>query len=108
MPKTPPEVRILPMDSRKEFEGKKPETVQQEFFLQRLPLTRNGFYWYHKHSLQAESGTVVLFQYHGQVIASAVYTHSIPFDSPQWGYNGGLHFDANSIRVFKPMNAEKL
>ncbi len=106
---TPPEVRILPMDSRKEFEGKDAEEVQKEFFLKKLPLERNGCYWYCKKGLRAKPGAVVLFQYGGSLIASAVFIRSIEFPRRRYGrYKGVFHFEANSIRVFNPVHADEV
>jgi len=52
-------------------------------------------------------GTLVLFQYRGFVLASAVFTGSKPFPQPdRKGYGGALHFDTGSIRVFDPVGGE--
>jgi len=49
--------------------------------------------------LNAESGTIVLFQYEGKLIASATLTEVERFEKPEKGtYCGALYFDANSIR----------
>jgi|GEM_PF-3865403 len=49
----PPMVRILPMDSRKEFNGRSIEDVQQDFFLSVLPSRKDCKYYYHKAGLKA-------------------------------------------------------
>ena len=69
----PPVVRILPMDSQLEFEGRSVEEVQQTFFLKELlgPERPPGKYWYREKGLNSDSGTTVLFQYDGRLIASA-------------------------------------
>jgi len=100
------------MDCRKEFEGKDAEEVQKEFFLKELPLERNGCYAYRKKGLRAEPGAVVLFQYGGSLIASAVFTRSIRLPRGERGrykgYKGVYLFEANSIRVFNPVDAGAL
>jgi hypothetical protein len=106
----PPAVRILPMDSKEEpgFVGCSAEEVQQQFFLKELlrPARPPGKYHYHKLGLRAEPGTVVLFQYEGKIIASANLTSVERFDmTAPGGYDGALHFDVNSIRVFDPVDA---
>jgi hypothetical protein len=107
----PPAVRILPMDSKEEpgFVGCCAEDVQQQYFLRELlrPERPPGKYYYHKLGLRAEPGTVVLFQYAGKIIASAVLTDVERFHTTeQGGYDGALHFDVHSIKVFDPVSAE--
>jgi hypothetical protein len=107
----PPAVRILPMDSKQEpgFVGCTAAEVQHQYFLNELlrPERAAGKYCYHKSGLRAVPGTVVLFQYAGKIIASAVLTHAERFDRTEpGGYGGALHFDVNSIRVFDPVGAE--
>jgi hypothetical protein len=104
----PPAVRILPMDPA-EFDGRTAEEVQSQFFLTELPsAARGGQYNHRKSGLDAEAGTVVLFQYDNRVIASAVFERREWFDPPQGDYYGALYFDPASIRVFEPVGAEVL
>jgi len=109
---TPPAVRILPMDSKETpgFAGCSAEVVQQQFFLGEL-LRREkpaGRFLYHRTGLRAEPGTVVLFQYAGTIIASAVLSKIERFDKPEEGCGGALHFDVNSIKVFEPVSGKAL
>src|SRR5262245_34148844 len=106
---TPPTVRILPMDSQLEFGGRSIQEVQQTFFLKELlgPERPPGKYWYRESGLNAEAGTIVLFQYEGKLIASATLTEVERFHTPEKGvYWGALYFDVNSIRVFHPIGPE--
>src|SRR5262245_36270951 len=108
MRKTPPAVRILPMDSKEEpgFVGRTAEEIQHHFFLTELvrPGRPPGRYCYHKLGLRAEPGTVVLFQYGGKIIASAVLLSVEQFDAPEpGGHAGAFHFDVQSIKVFDPV-----
>jgi len=69
---------------------------------------KNGRYRYPTAGLNAEPGTVVLFQYDGRIIASAVFNRNERFEQPEDGYNGALWFDAKSIRVFKPVGPDEV
>jgi len=106
----PPAVRILPManDLDKEFPGcASIEDVQQNYFLFELQSRENGSYYYRKRGLQAEPGTIVLFQCQGCIIASASLTGMQRFEKPtDDGYFGCINFNVMSIRTFKPMTAE--
>jgi hypothetical protein len=103
-----PEVRILPMSPHeRSFRGRIVEDVQYGFFLKELPSPgRNGRYRYPTSGLRAAAGTVVLFQYEGKIIASAVFNRNERFEQPEGGYRGALWFDAKSIRVFQPVGPE--
>src|SRR5262245_42050120 len=105
----PPAVRILPMDSKEQlgFVGASIPEVQQQFFLNSLmrSVSPPGRFHFHKNGLRAEPGTVVLFQFSGKIIASAVLTSVERFSEGEHGRLGGaLQFDANSIRVFDPVD----
>jgi hypothetical protein len=103
-----PAVRILPMSpNEKTFRGRSLEDVQFGFFLQELPSPgRNGRYRYPTSGLRAEPGTVVLFQYAGSIIASAIFDRDERFDQPEGAYKGALWFDAKSIRIFQPVGRD--
>jgi hypothetical protein len=98
------------MDWRREFkEYKDAEEVQREFFLKELPLEGNGCYWYRKRGLVADFGTAVLFQFHGEIIASAELTYATRFNKIQdRRYRGALYFEPNTIRVFRPIDASEI
>lgn len=109
----PPAVRILPMDSKAEpgFVGCTAEQIQQQFFLRELPRPDRpaGRYSYHKLGLRAEPGTIVLFQFAGKIVASAVFMRRERFDVRQRGsYEGALYFDVNSIKIFDPVGLEAI
>jgi hypothetical protein len=97
VPKESPAVRILPMSSNeKSFRGRSVEDVQKEFFLKELPSpSRSGRYRYPTSGLSAEPGAVVLFQYEGRIIASAIFDRNERFEQPEDGYIGALWFDVN-------------
>lgn len=108
MANTPPAVRILPMDSVKEFPDWSIEKIQHEFFLEDLPLRSDGEYLFHKAGLEAVSGTVVLFQFRGYIVAKAVLKDIRRFENPtvknyngeRFVYDGALYFKPTSIYVF--------
>jgi hypothetical protein len=92
MSATLPTVRILPMDSQLEFDGRSIEDVQQTFFLKELlgPERPAGKNWYREAGLKAESGTIVLFQCEGKLIASATLTEVERFKTPENGTYRGV------------------
>ena len=106
----PPAVRVLPMDSKEEpgFVGSSIEEVQQQYFLNELlrPDRPPGKFHYHKLGLRAEPGAVVLFQYGGRIIASAVLVGVERFKATERGrFGGAFQLEAKSIRVFDPVDA---
>jgi len=103
---TPPEVRLLPM-STEEFDGRSVDELQKEFFVDDLPTRPKGQYRYYTYGLRATAGSIVLFQYRGVVVASAVFEGRERFPkAKKKGYQGALHFDTESIRVFDPVGAD--
>ncbi len=104
---TIPAVRVLPM-SAKEFPGHSTEDVQFQFFLSELPRRESGAYEYRSAGMQAEPGTVVLFQFKKQVIASAVLKGRNQFEKPNGLYHGALLFDVFSIRVFDAVDSAQM
>jgi hypothetical protein len=110
MRKPIPAVRILPMSAKeKSFRGRTVEDVQMGFFLEELPFPpKSGRYRYPTAGLNAEPGTVVLFQYEGRIIASAILNHNERYELPEDGYQGALWFDVNSIRTFAPVGRNAL
>lgn len=104
----PPAVRLLPMDPRDEWcRGHPIEDIQADFFLGELPFPpRSGRYGYRTSGLRAAAGSVVLFQFAGRLIASAVYDHIEPYPEPVGDCGGAMHFLPDSIRVFDPVGPE--
>jgi hypothetical protein len=103
-----PNVRILPMDSQLEFDGRSIDDVQRSFFLKELQGVGRppGKYWYREAGLDAESGTVVLFQYEGKIIASATLVEVEKFKAAEGAtYKGALYFDPKSVRIFDPVGS---
>jgi hypothetical protein len=84
------------------------EALQQGFFLEDLPWRKDCYYRYRRSGLNAEPGTVVLFQCDGAVVACAELTDTIPFNRPRNGYSGQFHFKLSSIAVFEPIRATAL
>jgi len=106
----PPAVRLLPMNPEEpEFRGKSRDAVQQDFFLDTMPSAPNpGRFQYRKQGLDAERGTVVLFQFKAHIIASAVFVRRQRYPKPDGPYNGALWFDPGSIRVFSSVGADSV
>ena len=65
------EIRILPM-SKKEFNDKSIEWLQG-WFMEELKNARKGLYRYKTRGLKTSTGSLILFQYRGKIIASAVF-----------------------------------
>lgn len=108
MPREIPAVRILPMSDKIDgFRGRGIENVQRTLFLRDLP-AMNGRFSYPKAGLNAEAGTIVLFQYRARIIASATFMRDEKFDRPKRGCAGVLHFDPASIRTFGPVDADTM
>ena len=112
MTQSPPAIRILPMDSKATpgFVGASIEDVQRLFFLNALVVQPvPGRFHYCKSGLRAEPGTVVLFQFQGRIIASAILVGIERFETPEpGGHVGAYLFDVESIRVFDPVDAATL
>lgn len=95
------EIRFLPM-SNSIFSTY--ETAK-EFLLNTLP-DRDCVYYFKTKKMNCPENTLVLFQYGGQLIGSAVYLETIPFEEPleydkDDFYNGYYQFAENTINVFK-------
>lgn len=106
MPRDIPSVRILPMSDRIEgFRGRSIEDVQQRVFLRGLSKL-NGRYRYRSTGLNAPAGSLVLFQFRGRVIASAVFVRDDKFEKRRGPHAGEMYFEPASFRVFDPVDAD--
>jgi hypothetical protein len=81
--------------------------VQRDVFLRWLP-AHNGRWRYPRAGLNAEPGTVVLFQYRARIIATAVFLRDEKFERPRGGYGGEMYFDPRSFRTFEPLDVEAM
>jgi hypothetical protein len=108
MPKEMPAVRILPMSDKIEgFRGRTIEEVQERYFRGLLP-KRGGRWRYRAAGLNADAGTIVLFQFRARVIASAIFLRDEKFQRPNQGRGGILYFEPESFRTFEPIDAETM
>jgi hypothetical protein len=94
------------MSEVEEFPGRSVEWMQARFFLGTLPDEYHGRYCYRMAGLVAEPGTVVLFQFNAQIIASAILARVDQFAQPDGPYNGAFWFEPASIRIFEPVGAQ--
>jgi len=94
-------IRILPMSgSDPEFTGKSIVDVQ-EWFQNELPYRNYNF----KTGMNAERGTLVLFQYKAHIIASAILDEKILYkEKKEGGYRGYYSFISSSIALFNPLD----
>ena len=103
------EIRILPM-SKKEFNDKSIEWLQG-WFMEELKNARKGLYRYKTRGLKTSTGSLILFQYRGKIIASAVFLNSKRYEKAyiesKTKYNGFFEFDPNSITVFRPISNDE-
>lgn len=108
MPRDIPAIRILPMSSQiKGFRGRSIQDVQANVFLRDLPRS-NGRWRYASAGLNAEPGTIVLFQFHARIIASAVFLRDEKFEKPIRGHAGEMYFDPKSFRKFDPLDVQAM
>jgi len=87
--------------STEEFNEINFDSVQKDYFLNRLPLLQKGQYFFGKKGLDAPRNTIVLFQYDNAVIASAIFLEQ--GKEKEYKY---MQFDIDSIKVFEPVGAE--
>ena len=108
----PPEVRILPMDSKKEFPCPwTVEKLQNDFFLG--DLADDGVYMYQKRGMVADPGSIVLFQFHSRIVAYGELEDTEPYDRPYLHANGLIYFGefrfrVPTISVFTPIDADEM
>lgn len=102
-------IRLLPMSASKEFLDMTFEELQNQFFNDELINDRKGYYHFPEKGMNAGKGTLVLFQFEGQVIASAKLLEVKKYDEPLYGrYKGSYVFDTNSVKTFEPITAVEL
>ncbi len=107
MPRGVPAIRIWPMsDKIKGFRGRSIEDVQRNLFLRRLPNTMKGRWHYGSSGLNADPGTLILFQFKARIIASAVFLRDEKYEKPIRGNAGEIAIDPKSIRTFEPLDVE--
>ena len=109
----PPEVRILPMDSTKEFPypAWTINKLQCRFF--RRDLADNGVYMYQLKGMKAGPASIVLFQFRSAIVASAVLDDTEPYDDPYLHenglcYYGEFRFRISTISVFNPVDSDTM
>ena len=89
------------------FRGRSIEDVQRDCFLRALPVMK-GRYPYRSSGLNAEPGTIVLFQFKARIIASGVFMRDERFEQKKRGHAGQLHFDSASFRTFDPLDVDAM
>jgi hypothetical protein len=108
MPRDIPAVRIWPMSDKLEgFRGRSIADVQARLFLRDLP-RRKGRYRYPSAGLNAEPGTIVLFQFKARIIASATFLRGEKYPRPVDGCSGAMYVEVASIRTFDPIDLEAM
>lgn len=97
------EIRTLPM-SKEGFKGWDYAQMQIHFFMEQLKESKK--YRYYNNKMNTNLGTLILFQYDGEIIASATYLNTI--EKIDGEYKGYYEFDIDSIKIFKPIKKEEL
>jgi hypothetical protein len=104
-----PAIRIWPMSDQIEgFRGRSIEDVQRNVFLKRLPRTMKGRWRYGSSGLNADPGTIVLFQFKARIIALATFLRDERYEKPIRGNAGEIAIDPKSIRTFDPLDVEAM
>ena len=104
-----PAIRIWPMSDKIEgFRGRSIEDVQRNVFRRRLPNTMKGRWRYQRTGLNADAGTIVLFQFKARIIAMGVFLRDEKFEKPIRGRNGEIAFDPKSFRTFDPIDVDAM
>lgn len=69
---------------------------------------RGGIYKYRTINLKCKEGSLILFQYDGELIASASFLENVKYNEPNAVNKGYFLFDVDSIRIFKePITSEE-
>jgi hypothetical protein len=104
-----PAIRIWPMSDKIEgFRGRSIEDVQRNVFLRRLPRTMKGRWRYGSSGLNADPGTIILFQFKARIIALATFLRDEKYEKPVRGDAGEIAIDPKSIRTFDPLDVEAM
>jgi hypothetical protein len=90
------------------FKGRSIEDVQRNVFLRKLPNTMKGRWHYASSGLNADPGTILLFQFKARIIASAVFLRDEKYEKPKRGNAGEIAIDPKSIRTFDPLDVEDM
>ncbi|QVK18281.1 hypothetical protein KHQ81_00765 [Mycoplasmatota bacterium] len=100
------EIRIIPMSSKDDdMKNKSTIEVQHDFFMTTLMNRARGKYYY-KTRIKAIPNSLFLFQYKGQIIASANLI-SIDEDNIKSPYKGAFLLKKDSIKIFNPITSDK-
>lgn len=98
-----PDIRLLPMSKNDlAFAGKSIEEAQ-DWFKFYLP----GNIYQYKRKMTAPKGTLVLFQFQGRLIASALLKKTVSYEEvDEFGYAGYYKFSKSSIFTFDPLDVK--
>lgn len=98
------QIRIFPLNKLAEYENMPYQVIQRKLFQEQFQNNDGDFYFYSARTkMNTARGSLVLFQYGTEIIASANIADTIVFDSPQDKYEGKYVFDTGSVRVFRPI-----
>lgn len=102
------EIRILPM-SQEEFDYIDIEELQKTYFRGHLINEQDGTYHYRKVGIKTEKNVLFLFQYNNHIVASAVLSDTVKYNTPIDGeYYGAWKFEKDTIQVFKPITLNEI
>lgn len=104
-----PDIRILPMSKKEEFQGNSILKVQQEYFEYNLINKRDSKFYYISSGLKKSPGSLILFQYDNKIIASAQLKDREEYNPLYEGrYKGALILYGETIQVFEPIELSEI
>lgn len=102
------QIRIIPMSKAElgdDCDFNNFVDVQTKYFLDTLANKQNGRF-YRKQGINSVPGSLFLFQYENEIIASAIFQKDVV--EPSGEYSGYYLFDKESIKVFEPITSDEM
>ena len=111
------EIRIFPMDEKELYNYMKINNIttikeiQDNFFMRDLKLNKKGKFLIKKSQLKTSIGSLILFQYNKQLIASAIYNGTFEIDKNSEEYKNDYKeyylLSPESIEIFSPITEKE-
>lgn len=84
-----------------EFINKEIKQIQNDYFMNTLPIAENCNYYYEKKGLNPKDGDLILFQMNNTIIASTIYESNLK-------EKHAILIKKDAIKVFKPITYDEL
>ena len=111
------EIRIFPMNEKELYNYMKVNNIttikeiQDNFFMRELKLNKKGKFLIKKSQLKTSIGSLILFQYNKQLIASAIYNGTFEIDKNSEEYKNDYKeyylLSPESIEIFSPITEKE-